>query len=52
VRLERQNADRLQDVAVPWLTWAVIGFIVRALGVMIVMPQHRLEVSLTLGWRW
>ncbi|WP_438284070.1 GABA permease [Pseudomonas alabamensis] len=33
----------------PWLTYAVIGFIVFALGVMFVMPQHRLEVSLTLG---
>ncbi|WP_194790204.1 GABA permease [Pseudomonas sp. UFMG81] len=48
--LEQQN----QQVAFkmwlyPWLTWAVIGFIVFALGVMFVMPQHRLEVSLTLG---
>ncbi|MBJ9975043.1 GABA permease [Pseudomonas sp. S75] len=33
----------------PWLTYAVIGFIVFALGVMFVMPEHRLEVSLTLG---
>ncbi|MHA6161418.1 GABA permease [Pseudomonas sichuanensis] len=48
--LEQQN----QQIAFkmwlyPWLTWAVIGFIVFALGVMFVMPQHRLEVSLTLG---
>ncbi|MCY1234646.1 putative GABA permease [compost metagenome] len=32
----------------PWLTWAVIVFIVFALGVMFVMPQHRIEVTATL----
>ncbi|WP_437880631.1 GABA permease [Pseudomonas sp. LRF_L74] len=31
----------------PWLTYAVILFIVFALGVMFVMPEHRLEVTST-----
>lgn len=31
----------------PWLTWFVIGFIVFALGVMVVMPAHRNEVLAT-----
>jgi len=33
----------------PWLTYAVIGFIIFALGTMFVMPKHRMEVSLTLA---
>ena len=48
--LERQNSEiALRMWLYPWLTWAVIVFIVFALGVMFVMPQHRLEVSLTLA---
>lgn len=48
--LEKQN----QTIAFkmwlyPWLTYGVIGFIVFALGVMFVMPQHRLEVTVTIG---
>lgn len=31
----------------PWLTYAVIGFIVLALGTMLVLPAHRNEVSAT-----
>ncbi|MES3708684.1 GABA permease [Pseudomonas putida] len=31
----------------PWLTWAVIVFIVAALGTMLMMPQHRYEVLST-----
>jgi L-asparagine transporter-like permease len=33
----------------PWLTWAVIVFICAALAVMMVTPEHRSEVSTTLG---
>jgi AAT family amino acid transporter/GABA permease len=33
----------------PWLTWVVIAFICAALGVMLVTPEHRLEVSSTIG---
>ena len=33
----------------PWLTWLVIAFICAALGVMLVTPEHRLEVSSTIG---
>jgi L-asparagine transporter-like permease len=33
----------------PWLTWAVILFICGALAVMMVTPEHRSEVSTTLG---
>lgn len=33
----------------PWLTWVVIVFICAALGVMLLTPEHRLEVSSTLG---
>ena len=33
----------------PWLTLAVIAFIVFALGVMFVMPAHRMEVTATLS---
>ena len=31
----------------PWLTWAVIVFIIAALAVMLMMPQHRYEVLST-----
>lgn len=48
--LEKQNqAIAFKMWLYPYLTWAVIGFIIFALGVMFVMPQHRLEVSLTIG---
>ena len=33
----------------PWLTWLVIAFICGALTVMLVTPEHRFEVSSTLG---
>ncbi|MGE7954993.1 amino acid permease [Pseudomonas sp. NPDC089530] len=33
----------------PWLTWLVIAFIVAALSVMLVTPEHRSEVTTTLG---
>ncbi|QAX84645.1 GABA permease [Pseudomonas sp. DTU12.3] len=33
----------------PWLTWAVIVFICAALAVMMITPQHRTEVTTTLG---
>ena len=48
--LERQDREiAFRMWLYPWLTWAVIVFIVFALGVMFVMPQHRMEVSLTLA---
>ncbi|MEI7048943.1 MULTISPECIES: GABA permease [Pseudomonas] len=33
----------------PWLTWLVIGFICAALAVMMITPQHRTEVTTTIG---
>ncbi|MEW7854404.1 MULTISPECIES: amino acid permease [Pseudomonas] len=33
----------------PWLTWLVIVFICAALAVMMVTPEHRTEVSTTIG---
>ncbi|MNP76313.1 gamma-aminobutyrate transporter [compost metagenome] len=33
----------------PYLTWAVIIFIAGALAVMMYTPEHRVEVSSTLG---
>ena len=33
----------------PWLTWAVIVFICCALAVMLLTPEHRFEVSSTIG---
>ena len=33
----------------PWLTWLVIGFICAALAVMMITPEHRTEVSTTIG---
>ncbi|MBO3274337.1 GABA permease [Pseudomonas schmalbachii] len=48
--LQKRNAEiAFRMWLFPWLTWAVIAFIVFALGVMFVMPQHRLEVTSTLG---
>ncbi|MFJ1337652.1 GABA permease [Pseudomonas caricapapayae] len=49
-RLQQQNT-RLdcQMWLFPWLTYAVIVFIVAALGVMLVTPNHRSEVTSTIG---
>jgi AAT family amino acid transporter/GABA permease len=33
----------------PWLTWLVILFICAALAVMMITPEHRTEVSATIG---
>jgi gamma-aminobutyrate permease len=33
----------------PWLTWLVIAFICAALAVMMITPQHRTEVTTTIG---
>jgi L-asparagine transporter-like permease len=33
----------------PWLTWLVIVFICAALAVMMLTPQHRTEVTTTIG---
>jgi AAT family amino acid transporter/GABA permease len=33
----------------PWLTWLVIAFICAALAVMMISPQHRTEVTTTIG---
>jgi AAT family amino acid transporter/GABA permease len=33
----------------PWLTWVVIVFICCALAVMLLTPEHRFEVSSTIG---
>ncbi|MNE14477.1 GABA permease [compost metagenome] len=33
----------------PWLTYLVIAFISAALGVMLVTPEHRAEVTTTIG---
>ncbi|WP_405123936.1 GABA permease [Pseudomonas sp. M20] len=33
----------------PWLTWLVIVFICAALAVMMITPQHRTEVTTTIG---
>lgn len=49
-KLQKQNAEiAFRMWLYPWLTWAVIVFIVFALGVMFAMPQHRLEVTSTLA---
>ncbi|MGE8061381.1 GABA permease [Pseudomonas sp. NPDC089547] len=46
--LQRQNVEiAFKMWLYPWLTYAVIGFIIFALGTMFVMPKHRMEVSLT-----
>ncbi|WP_137164630.1 GABA permease [Pseudomonas asiatica] len=48
--LQRQNVEiAFRMWLYPWLTYAVIGFIIFALGTMFVMPKHRMEVSLTLA---
>ncbi|MDD2060591.1 GABA permease [Pseudomonas sp. GD03860] len=48
--LRRQNVRLdFQMWLFPWLTYAVIAFIIAALGVMLVTPEHRAEVTTTIG---
>ncbi|MGF6090085.1 GABA permease [Pseudomonas sp. 18173] len=48
--LHRQNVElTFRMWLFPWLTWLVIAFICAALAVMMVSPQHRTEVSTTIG---
>ncbi|WP_085719058.1 GABA permease [Pseudomonas sp. B28(2017)] len=48
--LRRQNVElTFRMWLFPWLTWLVIAFICAALAVMMVSPQHRSEVSTTIG---
>ncbi len=48
--LRRQNVRlEFQMWLFPWLTYAVIAFIIAALGVMLVTPEHRAEVTTTMG---
>ncbi|RAI71131.1 GABA permease [Pseudomonas fluorescens] len=48
--LRRQNVElTFRMWLFPWLTWLVIAFICAALAVMMVSPQHRTEVSTTIG---
>jgi len=49
-RLERENTElKFRMWLFPYLTWAVIVFIAGALAVMMYTPEHRVEVSSTLG---
>ncbi|MNI46546.1 GABA permease [compost metagenome] len=48
--LHRQNVElTFRMWLFPWLTWLVIVFICAALAVMMISPQHRTEVSTTIG---
>jgi AAT family amino acid transporter/GABA permease len=48
--LRRQNVElSFRMWLFPWLTWLVIVFISAALAVMMITPEHRSEVSTTLG---
>ena len=48
--LRRQNVTLTFKMWLfPWLTWLVIVFICAALAVMMVTPEHRMEVSSTIG---
>jgi AAT family amino acid transporter/GABA permease len=48
--LRRQNVTLTFKMWLfPWLTWFVIAFICAALAVMMVTPEHRMEVSSTIG---
>ena len=48
--LRRQNVElTFRMWLFPWLTWLVIAFICAALAVMMVTPEHRLEVMSTIG---
>jgi len=45
-RLEREKVEMtLRMWLFPWLTWLVIAFICAALAVMMITPEHRLEVA-------
>ena len=47
-KLDQQgHAFALKMWLFPWLTWAVIVFIVAALGIMLIRPDHRMEVFAT-----
>ena len=49
-RLERKKVEMtLRMWLFPWLTWLVIAFICAALAVMMITPEHRLEVTSTIG---
>ncbi|MBV4484984.1 GABA permease [Pseudomonas sp. SWRI153] len=49
-RLEREQVElTLRMWLFPWLTWLVIAFICAALAVMMITPDHRLEVTSTIG---
>ncbi len=49
-RLEREKVEMtLRMWLLPWLTWLVIAFICAALAVMMITPEHRLEVTSTIG---
>ena len=48
--LRRQNVElTFRMWLFPWLTWLVILFICAALAVMMASPEHRTEVSTTIG---
>ncbi|MCK8663944.1 GABA permease [Pseudomonas azerbaijanoccidens] len=48
--LRRQNVElTFRMWLFPWLTWLVIVFICAALAVMMITPEHRTEVSTTIG---
>jgi GABA permease len=48
--LRRQNIElAFRMWLFPWLTYLVIAFIVAALSVMLVTPEHRAEVTTTIG---
>ncbi|MNL00967.1 GABA permease [compost metagenome] len=48
--LRRQNVElTFRMWLFPWLTWLVIAFIGAALAVMMITPEHRTEVSSTIG---
>jgi L-asparagine transporter-like permease len=48
--MQRQNIELpFRMWLFPWLTWLVIVFISAALAVMMITPEHRSEVSTTLG---
>lgn len=49
-QLEREKVEMtLRMWLFPWLTWLVIAFICAALAVMMITPEHRLEVTSTIG---
>jgi AAT family amino acid transporter/GABA permease len=49
-RLRRQKVElTFRMWLFPWLTWLVILFICAALAVMMITPEHRTEVSTTIG---